>query len=851
MKYALRYSIIILCMQGTYAAENENINQKLQARDGSNNRIYTFDARALFGGRNQDIDLTSFRQTNGVAAGVYSLNTSINNHRSLGQLTLKFDHLNAELTAVLCIDEKLLKRLDLRPEVLEKLLKKPCLTIKELNPDAYYDLDMSALSLDISLPLAIINQRPEGYIAPERFEQGVTAAYIGYDFNRYTSKLNQQEQVSSNYLNLTGGFNFSRFNFRHAGSFDSDGMQLGGYQSYLNVLSTDIPALEARLEMGDFNTQTYAIDSAQIRGLQLASDISMLPMSQRSYAPLIRGLANTNALVSVFQNGRKIYERTVPAGEFEFNDLTAVNNNGDLTVQVTENGGEKHSFIVPMQGNMNLVRMGQLNYNIASGQYKINNKTSDDYIGQLSAEYGLSNYSSLYLGSNLSHVFQSYLFGFGQNTRLGGLRFDAEKSNSTLAKNDYAGWRYKAAYQYSYSPLNTFLNVSAQYQDREYMTLSSTMSLRNFNDLNQAEIDSLFLTYLLKQQFNISLYQNFKEGFGSVYLNATQNKYWNTDKDYVQYSINYSNRWNRLSYSIGYSQNNNQLNDFGKENKVYLSFSLPLEWRKKQANLYSNIQYADNVGHPTTANVGLTGTLGENNQFNYGLTTTQNWNNGKNNSAVSANMNYSLPQIQLGAVTGWSDDQTQYGFSAKGAIVAHPYGITATNNLSDTFTIVHAKGAHGADVVNAWGSKIDYWGNAIYANVSPYEANTIRLDTKHLPLDVNLTANQAEVIPRRYSSTLIKFDVEQSSNILLNVQVKGEHQQIPIGVQAVNQAGQVAGMFGQSNQLFIEKAQLLKQDLYVQWGMSESYTCRIDAQEKLLPKSKQSNRIQMIDVECK
>ncbi|MDR2061793.1 MAG: hypothetical protein LBQ29_10405 [Acinetobacter sp.] len=98
---------------------------------------------------------------------------------------------------------------------------------------------------------------------------------------------------------------------------------------------------------------------------------------------------------------------------------------------------------------------------------------------------------------------------------------------------------------------------------------------------------------------------------------------------------------------------------------------------------------------------------------------------------------------------------------------------------------------------------------------------------------------------------MIKFDVEQSSNILLNVQVKGEHQQIPIGVQAVNQAGQVAGMFGQSNQLFIEKAQLLKQDLYVQWGMNESYACRIAAPEKMIPQNKQTKRIQMIDVECK
>jgi len=275
----------------------------------------------------------------------------------LGTLNLKFDHLDANLTAVLCIDEQLLQRLDLRPEILEKLPKKDCLIIKDISPDAYYDLNMAELTLSLSLPLTIINQRPRGYIAPELFDTGVTSAFVGYDFNSYTNKSEDTKDTTSNYLSLTSGLNFGQFNYRHAGSFESNGSDISRYKSYLNTISTDVPRLNARVTAGDFNTQTYGIESAKIRGLQVATDISMLPWSQRSYAPLIRGVANTNALVSIFQNGHKVYERTVPAGEFEFDDLT-IGNNGDLTVQIMENGGEKRSFIVPMQSNMNLIRVG-------------------------------------------------------------------------------------------------------------------------------------------------------------------------------------------------------------------------------------------------------------------------------------------------------------------------------------------------------------------------------------------------------------------------------------------------------------------------------------------------------------
>lgn len=851
----LKSSVIFLLLaKYCYAFENETLNEKLQAKAAPPERLYSFDARSLFGRQNQDIDLSYVKQVNGVAVGTYSLNTSINNERSLGTLNLKFDHLDSNLTAVLCIDEQLLQRLDLRPEILEKLPKKDCLVVKDLSPDAYYDLDMAELMLNLSLPLTIINQRPRGYIAPDAYDQGVTSAFVGYDFNRYTDKREGAKETSNNYLNLTGGLNLARFNVRHAGSFESNGSDLSRYRSYLNTISTDVIPLNARVTAGDFNTQTYGLSSAKIRGLQLATDLSMLPWSQRNYAPVIRGIANTNALVSVFQNGQKIYERTVPMGEFEFNDLT-VGSSGELTVQITENGGEKRSFIIPLQSNMNLIRAGQLNYSVAFGRYQLGNQLTDTYVGQLSSEYGVNNYLSLYTGANISDSYQNYLLGFGHSNRLGGFRLDLEHSKAQLAQRDQIGQKYKLDYQYNHTASQLSVYASAQFQDTKFLTLNSMMSLQNYDALDQDQLDNFFLSYHLKQQMNLSLNKSFaRSELGAVSVSLLKSNYWNSDQDIIQYGLSYNNRWKKLSYSLGYSRNDkkNYLGQTEKEQRFNLSLSLPLSWAKHRTNIHSNIQYADTVGHPTNASLGFSGVAGEYNQIGYAVTTSHNWNDfTERNSSISANLNYNLPSVRLGAVIGKSNTQSQYGLSARGALVAHPYGITATNQISDTYSIIHAKGAKGANIMNAWGTKLDYWGNAIYSNLSPYASNRIAIDTKDLGLDVNIKANQSEVIPRRYSSTLVKFDVEKTSNILLIVSVEEGTKQIPIGVQATTTDGRIVGIFGQSNQLFIEKAELLKETMQVQWGIDGKQNCRIDPVEKIIPKQLKVKTMQLFEVECK
>ncbi|KYF17681.1 hypothetical protein AIZ04_25550, partial [Salmonella enterica subsp. enterica serovar Typhimurium] len=74
-------------------------------------------------------------------------------------------------------------------------------------------------------------------------------------------------------------------------------------------------------------------DSTQFRGVQLASDDRMLPDSERGFAPVVRGVANSNAKVRISQNGLTIYETTVAPGAFEIDDLYPTGYGGDLIVQ--------------------------------------------------------------------------------------------------------------------------------------------------------------------------------------------------------------------------------------------------------------------------------------------------------------------------------------------------------------------------------------------------------------------------------------------------------------------------------------------------------------------------------------
>lgn len=60
----------------------------------------------------------------------------------------------------------------------------------------------------------------------------------------------------------------------------------------------------------------------------------MLPDSLKGFAPTVRGIAKSNARVTIKQNGYVIYQTYVSPGAFAINDLYPTSSSGDLQVTV-------------------------------------------------------------------------------------------------------------------------------------------------------------------------------------------------------------------------------------------------------------------------------------------------------------------------------------------------------------------------------------------------------------------------------------------------------------------------------------------------------------------------------------
>ncbi|KAG5735751.1 hypothetical protein E4T56_gene5713, partial [Termitomyces sp. T112] len=105
-----------------------------------------------------------------------------------------------------------------------------------------------------------------------------------------------------------------------------------------------MPSIKSRLTIGTSFSDGAVFDSFGFRGIALATDDRMRPDSQSGYAPMVRGIARTNAR---------------PTGY-----------GGDLVVTVLEADGGQQSFKVPYAALPQMLRPGILRYSLAGGEFR-------------------------------------------------------------------------------------------------------------------------------------------------------------------------------------------------------------------------------------------------------------------------------------------------------------------------------------------------------------------------------------------------------------------------------------------------------------------------------------------------
>lgn len=743
----------------------------------------------------KSVDLSRFSYSGITPEGTYFADVYVND-RFKGRTEVEFVKEADSPKTFLCFTERLSALIDIKESALTPVTAMPqrhCEVFEQKVPNSKVTFDSGDLRLDVTVAQAFLTQRPAGYVAPSQWENGVPVAFLRYDANHYQSRY-AHSRTTSDYLGIDAGVNFLGWSLRHQGTKEwVDGKGLS-YHSQSTYLQHDIPFLRAQFRMGDFYANSNLLDGFSIRGVQIASDDSMLAPSERGYAPIIRGIANSNAKVRILQNGNLLRELTVPAGPFSIDDLQPMGYGGDIQVEIHEANGEVRTFAVPFTAVAQLIRPGYSRYQLAFGRYRYGNQISKENVLQATWQYGLTNNLTLNAGGIFSKNYQAYLGGVAFNTPIGDFSTSTTLSRATFlsSRRTLRGYSIYASYNTRIEPTDTNVTLAAyRYSSKNFYSLQEVMFANNGVGYDENAL-RFVNDYHPKHRFQISISQNLKQGLGYLYLTGSSSSYWNNSNRLSEYQVGYSNTYKSVNYSISFGQSRTA--DGRKDNRVYMSLSFPLGGGETRAYVNQSLSYSNKRYSSISS---LSGALDKEGRYSYGLSFNKTQHG---SSSIAANLNNYTSVARLGA--SWSRDSQsnqQLSVSASGAVVAHPKGITLADTIGDTFAIVHAKGARGASI-NGSTNTIDYFGNGIMPYLDPYALNSVGIDISTMKDNVELSATEQEVVPRANQALLIDFSTQTSRVVFFELQNLSKIP--PIGTEVFNEDKQSVGMLAQGGRIY-------------------------------------------------
>ncbi|PHM72024.1 fimbria/pilus outer membrane usher protein [Xenorhabdus sp. KJ12.1] len=737
------------------------------------------------------VDLKQFSHSNGMLPGQYLVEIYLNDELATTE-KINFNKMSDD-RVVACMTPALLAHLNVIPAALhntDKLADGGCTPVEQVIPSARVTFDGSKQKLTIAVPQRDIQKAARGSVPPSQWQNGSMAAFVGYNTSAYQSHY-KGKTFNSQYVSLNSGLNLGGWYIRHNGSLTHQTGLSSRYQSLNTYVQHDITPIRGRFLAGQSNTTGRLFDSVPYTGISVFSDDQMLPESQRGYAPDIRGIAQSNARVTVRQNDNVIYETTVPAGEFVIDDLYPAGYGGDLNVTVREADGSENTFLVPYSSVADLLRPGASRYEAVAGKYRQLNHSSELPFYQAIWQQGITNILSLYGGGQFSRNYQAYQAGGAVSTFLGALALDVTQANTTMAGDKLSGQSYRLTYNKLISDTKSNISLAAyRLSTRDYLDFSQAMQYQN-----RQKSDEIYARLLnqTKNRYSLTLNQRLPEDWGLLSFSGLSQNYWDRRGHDTQYRLGYSNHWKRLSYYLAATRSRRPEGLI--ENRWLFSLSLPLG-DERPVTLSSTISH-DGMGG-LAEQVSLSGTTGERQQFSWGMSGMHSKRSG---SSGSVSGQYLSPLVAANASAGIGRNSRTLSAGLSGSVVAHPHGVTLTPYNADTWAVVNAPGAAGAEVTNYPGLMLDHWGNAAIPLPLPYQHNVVSLDPKNISRQVEFESTAQNVVPRAGAIVVAKFGTRQGYALLL-VPSEGEAG-LPFGTTVTDNQGNSVGMVGQGGMVYV------------------------------------------------
>lgn len=779
-------------------------------------------------------DLENLEQfsTGGQLPGVYNVNIILNGE-TIGVKEIDFI-LNDEKELEPVFTKQMLTDWGIKTDIIPELKNLPndakIVGINHYIEFASAKFIFSQQVVKITIPQIALDTSIRGRVDPALFDQGVPALVLNYDVSGARSWYKNSDYQDSQFLSLRSGMNFGAWRLRNYSTYEHT-LNKSKWNSLNTYLERDIQALNSQLTLGETTTRGDIFNGFQFKGIKLASDESMLPYSLRGFAPVVRGFAQSNAKVTIRQNGAIIYQTYVAPGPFALTDLYPTSYSGNLDVSVEEENGSTQSFVVPFASLAIMQREGGIKYSATLGQYRSTNNSEKPNFIEGTLIYGLPWNTTIYGGSLLSNDYQSYALGIGFNLGdLGAISIDGKHALTkfNFDNNQQSGQAYR--FQYSKTLENTNSTIAIE---------AYRYSSKGFYDFTEAnENTRLDLEFNKRSRYQINLSQSLSQ-YGSFYISAYQQDYWRSAYKDRNVSAGYNVVINSISYGLyyGYTDSSKSGNH---SHQISFRMNIPLgEWLSSHNYLTSSVSYAGRG--KTTVQGGISGNALDNN-LTYSV--QQSYEQENHYTGGNASIGYQGDSGYVNMGYSYTKNSERFDYGLQGGVVVHPYGVTLSQSLGDTIAVIAAPGASNVSIQNTQGVKTNAWGYAVKPYLTPYAENKITLNIDGLGDDIDIVHNNATVVPTKGAVVVAKIDTQIGYRVLMTLNLNGKP--LPFGTVVTLTDSASNGIVGDNGEVYLS-GMPERGELIAKWGKDANQMCKINYQ---LPDNIRQQSIKFISSEC-
>ncbi|WP_421524185.1 outer membrane usher protein [Pseudomonas yamanorum] len=775
-----------------------------------------------------NIDLSQFARSGFILPGNYSMVIQLNT-QPISEQSVAFYHPDHDPKgSEACISRDLVEQLGLKGSEADKLKwwkGGECLDIKGL-PGMEVSADLASNTLDISLPQAYMEYSAINWDPPSRWDEGVPGLLVDYNMtaqSNYRKSSGTRNDLSGN---GTLGANVGAWRLRAdwQGRVEKDRESAGRRQRLewsRYYAYRALPALKARLVVGEDYLYSDLFDSFRFTGAGIRSDESQLPPNLRGYAPEVVGVAKTNAKVIITQQGRVLYETLVAAGPFRIQDLNdAVS--GTLDVRVEEQDGSVHKFQIDTAGVPYLTRPGHVRYKVSAGRPSNLQYHSDgDVFGTGEFSWGISNGWSLLGGAITDNNYRALSLGVGRDLlSFGAMSVDVTQSHAELWNQTLSGKSYRLQYSKNFEEYDSQVTFAGyRFSEKNYLSMSQYLDARHYGlngELGGRGVfdqDGNFIEHWKpiggnKALYTVTVNKQFRDLGATVYASYNKQTYWNRPD---------TQRWNLSAsryFNLGTVKNlNMSLNLYRtheyqyKDNGMALTVSLPLgptgtlsmDANRAAGENRFTTRYADRIDERNS----------------YQLSASDN--------AASGYLTHigDRADIDLSASTQQGNNRTLSAGIRGGATVT-PYGaaLHRTNSTGGTRLMVDTAGVPDVPV-RGYGTptRSNAFGKAVISDINSYQRTAASVDLENLPSNVEATQSVTQLTLTEGAIGYRSLEVVSGSKAMAVLRLP-DGSAPPFGATVKNMKQQDTGVVNDGGDVYLSGIQAGGQ-MVVSWGGTE------------------------------